>query len=99
MKCELVNMSKTGKGPVAKSKVGRFEVSTWNWKRFVQARNDYEPDREIDVQRACVRYSRWNRITREWEETRIWCSVDELRSLVQALDGLNCTEEEEEGGE
>ena len=87
---ELQNVN--GKGPTRKAKSGRFEVSIWHWKRIIPQREevrDYFPERQADVYRACVRHSRWSRATREWQESRIWCDVDDLRSLVQAVDELN----------
>jgi hypothetical protein len=89
-KLENVN----GKGPTKKAKSGRFEVSIWHWKKVISRRpdvRDYFPEREIDVYRACVRHTTWNRATREWQESRIWCNVQDLRSLAQAVDELNKT--------
>jgi|GEM_PF-4207627 len=92
MKTKLENVN--GKGPVLKAKSVRFEVSIWHWKRIVPAPEtvrDFFAEREVDVRRACIRYSRWNRMTREWQETRIWCDIDDLRSLADALGQLNET--------
>ena len=89
----MVNVQ--GKGPVAKAKSGKFEVSIWHYKKFVpqpDETKDLFPERELDVHRACLRFSQWNRGTRDWDETIIWCSIDDLRDLVQALDGLNFEE-------
>ena len=86
---KLVNVK--GKGPVKKSRFGRFEVSAWHWKKVIPPREEHRDlfsEREYNVHRASIRYSKWNRSTQEWAETTIWCSIDELRSLVQALDQL-----------
>lgn len=77
------------KGPIIKTKSGHFQVSIWSQGKVVPARSDFSAEREVTAQRACVQHSNWNRITREWENQNIWCSVDELRSLVKALDELN----------
>jgi hypothetical protein len=87
---KLVNVQ--GKGPVSKSKSGRFQVSIWHWKKTIpppEEQRDLFCDREQDIHRACIRYSQWNRRVQEWRESTIWCSIDDLRSLVQALDQLN----------
>ncbi len=84
-----------GKGPVSKAESGKFQVSIWHWKKTITPSDgdrDYSPEREIDIQRACIRFCQWNRGTRTWEEKLIWCNTDDLRSLVQALDGINIEE-------
>ena len=84
-----------GKGPVAKARSGRFAVSTWHWKKKIPQApetRDLFAEREVDIERASIRYSRWNRGTRTFDESIIWCSIDDLRSLVQALDDLNIEE-------
>lgn len=93
MNTKLMNVQ--GKGPVTKGKSGRFEVSIWHWKKTISqpdATRDLFAEREVDIERACIRYSRWNRGTRAWDENLIWCDIDDLRSLTQALDGLNFKE-------
>ena len=94
METKLINVQ--GKGPVTKAKSGRFEVSLWHWKKIIpQPENvrDLFPEREVDMYRACVRHSKWNRGTQSWEDTVIWCEIEELRSLGEALDNLNGGEE------
>ncbi len=84
-----------GKGPVTKTRTGKFQVSTWHWKKLIsqpEETQDLFAEREIDVHRASIRYSQWNRGAQEWDETIIWCNIDDLRDLVQALDGLNFEE-------
>ena len=90
---KLINVQ--GKGPVTKARSGRFEVSTWHWKKVIPPRDDVIDlfaEREVDIHRACIRHSQWKRSTRTWDESTIWCSIDDLRSLVQALDDLNIEE-------
>jgi len=89
-KSKLVNTQ--GKGPVRKAKSDRFEVSTWRWTKIVpqpKATEDFFPEREFTIERACIRYSQWNRGSQSWEESSIWCDLDDLRSLAHALDKLN----------
>ena len=84
-----------GKGPVAKAESGKFQVSIWHWKKTISPPDetkDLFAEREVDIHRACVRFTQWNRGTRTWDEKLIWCNVDDLRSLVQALDGINFEE-------
>ncbi len=90
MKYKLQNVH--GKGPAARTKSGRFEVSIWQWKKIISPADDVKSvfaEREVDVSRACIRFSQWNWETRTWEGKTIWCGIDDLRSLVQALDALN----------
>ena len=92
---KLVNVRH--KGPVKKTRSGRFQVSIWHWKKTIPApkqQRDLFAEREVDIHRACIRYNQWNRNSRAWEESSIWCGIDDLRSLVQALDELNTVEEE-----
>ena len=80
------------KGPIMKSKIGRFEISIWKWVKHIQqpeAQKDLFAERQVEVERASVSYSKWNRVTSTWERQVVWCSIDELRDLVNALDGLN----------
>ena len=90
---KMVNVQ--GKGPVTKTKSGKFEVSTWHWKKIIpqpDETKDLFAEREVDVHRASIRYSQWNRGTQTFDETIIWCSIDDLRSLAEILDGLNFEE-------
>jgi hypothetical protein len=77
------------KGPVFKTRSGRFQVSIWRQDRVVPGRSDWGAERDVIMYRACIQHSKWNPMTREWENQNIWCSVDDLRSLVNALDELN----------
>ena len=91
MKAKWINIQE--KDPVAKRKSGRFEICLWHWEKVIpqaESIRDLFAECEVDVHRACIRHSQWNRITKTWEETAIWCEIDELRSLAQALDELNC---------
>ncbi len=93
MKSQLVNVQ--GKGPIAKAKAGKFQVSIWHWKKIIpppDEMKDLFAEREFDIYRACIRFSQWNRVTRSWNEQSIWCSIDDLRSLVQTIDELNAQE-------
>jgi hypothetical protein len=92
---KLVNTC--GKGPVIKTRCGKFQVSMWHWKKSIPAPKQHQDlfaEREVDVHRVCIRYSQWKRYTQAWQESSIWCGIDDLRSLIQALDQLNTIEEE-----
>jgi hypothetical protein len=88
---EVNKMDKQGEkdGPVAKAKLGRFQVSIWKQKNIAKARNGFDFDREVERMRACVQYGRFNRMTKEWNNQSIWCDPEELRDLANALDQLN----------
>ena len=81
-------MESENKGPISKNRIGRFQVSLWMRNRTIAARHEYDVERTFVSRRACVQYSRWNKITRGWENQSIWCSWDELRDLIQALEAL-----------
>ena len=86
---KLINVK--GKGPVSKGRSGRFEISIWHWKKVIPPQKEYQhlfAEREVDVQRVCIRHSKWSRGTREWKEAVIWCNIDDLRSLSDALEQL-----------
>ena len=83
------------RGPISKKQIGRFQVSTWRRRKVVPAKSDFEAEREYDVVRACVQYSRCNRLTGDWNRQHIWCNPDELRDLAGVLDSLG----DDEGGD
>lgn len=82
-------MDSEKKGPISKSKMGRFQVSLWKRDKFVAARHECDAERSFVSRRACVQYSRWNRYKHGWENQSIWFGWDELRDLAQALEGLD----------
>ena len=82
--------------PIVKKVVGRFQVSVWKQKRLFQARTDFDTEREVETVRACVQYSRFNRATRSYDNQQVWCNLDELLDLANALDTLN---DEDKSGE
>ena len=78
-------------GPFSRARAGRFEVSLWQWTKIITARQDQrdiKPDREYIVMRARVRFSRYNHYTQTWDEQVIWCNIEELEGLKQALEQL-----------
>lgn len=87
-----------GKGPLLKTRSGKFNVAIWHWKKTISAKGslqDFFAERQQNVYRASIRFSKWNCQTRTWHEQTIWCTIDDLRSLVQALDDLNSQESDE----
>ena len=81
-----MEQSEGKKGPERKTRVGRFQVSLWRTKRTIAAKNDFEAEREFVSRRACVQHSRMNQQSGIWENQQVWCSLEELRDLAQALD-------------
>ncbi len=87
---EVSKMSEEEKNkPIRKARIGRFQISIWKRKRIIKARNDFDCEREIEQVRACIQYSRFNKMTNSFDNQRVWCNPDELRSLVEVLDKLN----------
>ena len=82
-------MKEEKRQPISKSKVGRFQISIWKRQKIVPGdESGFRPERTYDIVRACVQYSRFNRLTREFDRQQIWCNPDDLRNLAQALDEL-----------
>ena len=78
--------------PRKKFRVGRFQISTWVFRRLL-SNGDKDStiylERWVDVERACIQYSTFNKATGQWENQSIWCPVDDLRSLAEVIDQLN----------
>jgi hypothetical protein len=91
---KMINENKRD-GPISKSKVGRFQISIWKKKRLLEAKNDFDLEREIETVRACVQYGRFNRATNSWDNQSIWCNPEELHDLMNALENLNGEDKEE----
>jgi hypothetical protein len=80
-------MEQTNK-PIMSKRVGRFQVSTWVFKRLRKARHEFDCEREYEVVRACVQYSQFDYRSNKYLRQQIWCDPCELRSLYALLDGL-----------
>ena len=80
-------MSENKNGPYKKSRCGRFQVSLFRNTKIIPAKDEYSIEREVTWERACLQYARL--VQGEWRRQQIWCSPDELRDLVNTLDGLN----------
>ncbi len=92
---ELINLY--GKGPEVNMEVGRFSVSIWRWKKIgLQRRgpDDDSAEKEKQVQRACIRFYGSSYSGQSMDSNCIWCNVDDLRNLAQALDRLNFKEDQ-----
>jgi hypothetical protein len=72
--------------PITTKRLGRFKISTWCFNRVRKARNDFEAEREYEVIRACVQYSRYNWLSGRFERQQIWCNPEELRELAALLE-------------
>jgi len=77
-----------GNKPIMSKRFGKFQISSWCFKRIRKARNDFDAEREYEVIRACVQYSRYKRRTGLFERQQIWCDPAELRDIAALLDGL-----------
>ena len=76
------------KQPLKKVRAGRFQISIW---RFQKLLNSSKKDTTayieqwVDVERACIQYSAFNKETGQWENQAIWCPIDDLRSLADVV--------------
>jgi len=77
-----------GNKPIMSKRCGKFQISSWSFNRIRKARNDFDAEREYEVIRTCVQYSRYNRGTGQFERQQIWCDPYELRDLAGLLDSL-----------
>jgi hypothetical protein len=77
-----------GNKPITSRRLGKFQISSWCFNRIRKARNDFDAERQYEVIRTCVQYSRYNRRTGAFERQQIWCDPYELRDLAALLDGL-----------
>ena len=81
------------KKPLKNARVGRFQISTWMSMRLMNpVQAGKEPiaylEKWLEVHRACIQYGTYNKDRQEWENQTIWCSPNELQSLVEALEKL-----------
>ena len=82
--------------PIMSKRMGRFQVSTWVFKRLKKARHEFDCEREYEVVRACVQYSQFDYRSNRYLRQQIWCDPGELRTLYGLLDGLGQDEPEPE---
>jgi hypothetical protein len=78
--------------PHCKRRVGRFQISTWRIPYLLSNGNPNSTiyiEKQIDVDRVCIQYSRFNKATHRWVNQQIWCSPEDLRDLAEAVDRLN----------
>ena len=86
----------SGKTPLKKVRAGRFQISLWAFRKlFANGGKDSTIYLEqwVDVERACIQYSAYNRATGQFENQAIWCSLDDLRNLAKVVDKLNGEDE------
>ncbi len=82
-------------GPVKKKRMGRFQVTTWVRKRIVPGdESGFRPEREYEVVRACVQYSKFDRQTQQYIRQQIWCDPQELLDLGNLLDEFGQDDDE-----
>jgi len=78
--------------PLKKVRAGRFQISTWVFHRLFSSGDKDSTiylEKWVDVERACIQYSTFNKATGQWENQSIWCSIDDLRSLADVVEQLN----------
>ena len=75
-----------GNKPIMSKRLGKFQISSWCFKRIRHARHFFDAEREYEVIRTCVQYSRYNRHTGRFDRQQIWCDPYELRDLAGLLD-------------
>ncbi|MBT4484088.1 MAG: hypothetical protein HOC71_10485 [Candidatus Latescibacteria bacterium] len=81
--------------PYRKTKSGRFQISLFKFEKVIRNGDTIRSEVRIDNIRVCVQYSNYNNRAGEWHRQQIWCSPEELRDLVDAIDNLTLREKEE----
>ena len=81
--------------PYRKTKSGRFQISLFKFEKVIRNGDTIRSEVIIDNIRVCVQYSNYNNKAGEWQRQQIWCTPEELRDLVNAIDNLTLREESE----
>ena len=87
------------KKPLRKFKVGRFQISIWKFTQLLSnggKESTSYVEQWVDIERACVQYSTYNKANGQWENQSIWCAADDLRNLASVVDKFNELEDGEE---
>ena len=82
--------------PLKKVRAGRFQISIWTFRKLLSNGGKDSIiylEQWVNVERACIQYSTFNKATGQWENQAIWCSLDDLRSLAEVVEQLNGEEE------
>ena len=75
--------------PFKKVKAGRFQISLWKFKRLLNSGNSDSVayiEQWVDVERACIQHTTYNRVTGQRENQQIWCSRDDLWELLKVAE-------------
>lgn len=77
--------------PLRKVRSGKFQVTLWRFQRKASGDPNATGYSEvpIDVERACIQYSRFDHKTGQWKNQSIWIPVHEVRDLASVVDQLN----------
>jgi len=70
------------------------EVPKWQIGLQRRGPDDDSAEKEKQVQRACIRFYGSSYSGQSMDSNCIWCNVDDLRNLAQALDRLNFKEDQ-----
>jgi len=86
-------MKDSGKNkPLKKVRAGRFQISIRKFQKLLSNGGKESTayiEQLVDVERACIQYSTYNKTVGQWENQAIWCPVDDLRNLAEVVDQLN----------
>lgn len=79
-------MEENKKQPISRKQVGNFQITVWKNHKIVPGdASGFIPEREYDIVRTCIQYSKFNRRTRQYERQQIWCNPMEMRDLFLVL--------------
>ena len=73
--------------PMVKVRKGKFQFTVWRFQRLKHGNPNSTGYNEeiVDVGRACIQYSRFNRARHKWENQSIWFTIEELHDLANGV--------------
>jgi hypothetical protein len=80
--------------PMRRERVGRFQMSIWKKRRVIEARDDFDVEREVETTKACIKRSTCRKTERGGKNRSLWASAEELRELARLVDQFSPDDEE-----
>jgi hypothetical protein len=78
--------------PYKTRKSGRFQISLFKFEKVIRNGDTIRSELIVDNIRICVQHSYFNNNTGQWKRQQIWCSPEEIRDLMNAIDNLTLKE-------
>ncbi len=78
--------------PYKSRKSGRFQISLFKFEKVIRAGDTIRSELIVENIRICLQHSYFNNNTGQWQRQQIWCSPEEIRDLINAIDNLTLKE-------